>query len=78
MLKAKMALAANEAKMSKEEKQAKDDLQAIEKSVADMDKSLSQGKNALYSALGELGIANTGGDFAVSDSASGLNINISA
>ncbi len=78
MLKAKMALAANEAKMSKEEKQAKDDLQAIEKSVADMDKSLSQGENALYSALGEPGIANTGGDFAVSVSTSGLNINISA
>ena len=78
MLKAKMALAANEAKMSKEEKQAKDDLQAIEKSVADMEKSLSQGENALYSALGELGIDNTGGDFAVSVSISGLNINISA
>jgi hypothetical protein len=43
-----------------------------------MDKSLSQGDNAFYSALGELGIANTGGDFAVSVSASGLNINISA
>ena len=42
------ALAANEAKMSKEEKQAKNDLQAIEKSVAEMDKSLSQGDNAFY------------------------------
>lgn len=79
LLKAKMALPANEAKASKEEKQAKHDLQAIEKSLSEMDKALSQDNNALYSALGELGsTASVADGFAVSVSASGLNINISA
>lgn len=78
LLKARMALAANEAKMNKEEKQAKHDLQSIEKSLAQMDAALSQGSSALYSALGERGTASMGDGFAVSGSASGLNINISA
>ena len=78
LLKAKMALATSEAKMSKEEKQAKHDLQSIEKSLSEMDKALSQDSNTLYSAQGELGSASTGDGFAVSISAGGLNINISA
>lgn len=78
ILKAKMALAANEAKMSKEEKQAKHDLQSTEKSLAEMDKALSQSGSELYSALGELGLASMGESFAASVSVSGLNINISA
>lgn len=78
MLKAKMALAANEAKMSKEEKQAKHDLQSAEKSLADMDKALSQSGSELYSALGEPGVASMGEGFSAAVSVSGLNINISA
>lgn len=78
LLKGKMALATSEAKMSKEEKQAKHDLQSIEKSLSEMDKALSQDSSTLYSAQGELGSASTGDGFAVSISAGGLNINISA
>ena len=78
MLKAKMALAANEAKMSKEEKQAKHDLQSAEKSLAEMDQALSQSGSELYSALGELGVASMGEGFSAAVSVSGLNINISA
>ena len=78
MLKSKMALAANEAKMNKEEKQAKHDLQSIEKSLAEMDKALSQDGNTLYSALGEPGLASMEKSFPASVSVSGLNINISA
>ena len=78
MLKAKMALAANEAKMSKEEKQAKYDLQSAEKSLAEMDQALSQSGSELYSALGEPGVASMGEGFSAAVSVSGLNINISA
>lgn len=78
MLKAKMALAASAARASKEEKQAKLDLQSAEKSLADMEKSLALSSSELYSAQGDFESANVGGGFAVSVSVSGLNVNVSA
>lgn len=74
MLKARMALAANQAKASKEEKQAKLDVQAAEKSLADIEKSLSQGGSELYSAQGDLGVGGVGDGAAIS----GLNVNVAA
>jgi hypothetical protein len=76
MLKAKLAQAAHEAKASKDDKQAKLDLQSAEKSLADIDQSMSQGGNELYTAQGDLG---TGGDgFTAAFVSSGFNVNVSA
>ena len=72
--KAKMALAANQARASKEEKQARLDLLSAEKSLAEIDKSLSQGGGELYSAQGDLGLGGGGDGFAIS----GLNVNVAA
>ena len=78
MLKAKMALAANNAKANQEERQAKLNLESAEKSLADMDKALSQGYSEIYSALGNLGTSGMGDGIDVSISISGSIVNISA
>lgn len=77
LLKAKQALAAHEARASKEEKQAKLDLGSAEKSLAEIDQSMFQSGSKLYTAQGDLGVGAGLGSLAVSFVTSGLNVNVS-
>lgn len=79
MVKAKLALAANEAKASREEKQAKLDVESAEKSLSYIENAVSQGgSNDFYTALGELGSGGVTESFAASVAVDGLNVNVSA
>jgi len=70
MMKSKLAAAGDEAKR---------DLQATEKSLAEIDKALAQGSGSeLYTGQGDLGAYGMANDIAVSSVVSGLNINLSA
>jgi hypothetical protein len=79
MVKAKLALAANEAKASREEKQAKLDVESAEKSLSYIENAVSQrGSNDFYTALGELGSGGVTESFAASVAVDGSNVNVSA
>ena len=74
----KEAVALLKSKLTHPDKETRHDLQAIDKSLSEIDKALGQGGNDFYTGLGNLSVSGTESGLSISVSVSGLNVNLSA